>query len=538
MLCYSVSDKDLAANLLTHKNPDEDGYFLLALAPPLHASHAISKDIVFVVDTSGSMEGEKIEETKKAIKDVLKVLSPDDRFGIVQFNTDVDYFKSHLLPATTENKQLAGAFIDDINASGGTNISYALQTGCGMLDEISPRPAYLILMTDGQPTVGETNESKILKNITPKREVRIFDFGVGYDVNTRLLNKLAEDHHGTSQYVEPSENLEIAVANFYEKIKSPFLTDVKIAYDGVLTKDIYPREVKDIFAGSQLMLLGKYKNAGKCTVRLTGKINGVAKSYSFPLHFQAEETGNTYLSRLWAMRRIGYLTDVAHDNSNSREVIDEIVALSKKYGIITEFTSFLVTDPAENVRLGHAVAFNGGVRRQLMNTAQRGVALSGFGGYSNAASPAAASMPVSKPKSMLLKGASNATIGPRQYQIIDQRSKEQDFPAADLSGVGAVAMAKQSNALKDSNYLAKKNENSPGLKTIADKTFYLQNGVWIDSSINLNQTPKYKEIVFASQDYFDLIRSLPAIAKYLSVGNMLCLEFKGYFYKITMPKTA
>lgn len=542
MLCYSVSDKDLAANLLTHKNPDEDGYFLLALAPPLHAKTSISKDILFVVDTSGSMQGDKIEETKRAIKNVLKALGSNDRFSIIQFNTDVDYFKSHLLPASEENKQLANAFVDDLNASGGTNISYALQTGCGMLNEASERPAYLILMTDGEPTVGETNESKILKGVSPKREVRIFDFGVGYDVNTRFLNKLAEQHHGTSQYVEPNENLEIAVTNFYEKIKSPFLTDVKLEYDGIQTKDVYPREVKDIFAGSQLMLLGKYKNAGKCTVRLTGKINGVEKSYAFPLNFQSEETGNTYLPRLWAMRRIGYLTDIAHDNGNSREVIDEIVALSKKYGIITEYTSFLVTDPSENIRLGHGLAFHQNLPHQGFingtNSSRRnGMVGAGAvmgGGYGISTSPAV----VNDSFAQSLPASAHFDTAAREYQLIDAHSVKRDFRSPDLSGQLAVTMAKSAKALKESDYVASKRETAAGLKTIADKTFYLTNGVWMDSSIDLAHPPIAKEIVFASKDYFDLIHSQPAIAKYLSVGNQVFLQFKGQFYKIVLPKTS
>ena len=523
LLCYSVSDKDLAANLLTHKNPDQDGYFLLTLAPPLHAKNTISKDIVFVVDTSGSMQGDKIEETKRAIKNVLKALSPDDRFGIIQFNTDVEYFKSSLLSASAENKQLANSFVDDLDARGGTNISYALQTGCGMLNEASQRPAYLILMTDRQPTVGETSEAKILKSITPKREVRIFDFGVGYDVNTRFLNKLAQDHHGTSQYVEPNENLEIAVANFYEKIKSPFLTDVKLEYSGIQTKDIYPREVKDIFAGSQLMLLGKYKTSGKCSVKLTGKINGVEKSYSFPLNFQPEETGNTYLPRLWAMRRIGYLTDIAHDNGNSAEVIDEIVSLSKTYGIITEFTSFLVTDPSENVRLGHLAMHSPAPfigRRKASPMSVHGLliqdhrvssslaAAPGFGGF------------------MFESKAQQMNVAADIF----------DNSIAKPSGLPAVSMAKSVNALKQSEYIASRKQDAGVLKTIEDKTFYLHDGTWVDSAIDLAHLPKAKEIVFASKDYFDLIHSMPAIAKYLSVGNQVLLQFKGQFYKIVLPK--
>jgi Ca-activated chloride channel family protein len=545
LLCYSVSDKDLAANLLTHKNPSEDGYFLMTLSPPLKATNVINKDVVFVVDTSGSMQGEKIEETKRAIEYVLNSLNQGDRFGIIQFNTDVDYFKSRLLAATPENKQSAKTFVAGLEARGGTDISDALNTGCSMLNEVSDRPAYLLLMTDGEPTVGETNESKILKSVAPKREVRVFDFGVGYDINTRFLNKLAEQHHGTSQYIEPNENVEIAVASFYEKIKSPFLSDVKIDYDGVETKDVYPREVKDIFAGSQVMLLGKYKDSGKCSVHLTGKINGVQKSYSFPLAFQSEETDNTYLPRLWAMRRIGHLTEVAHDNGNSREVVDEIVALSKKYGIITEFTSFLVTDPSEAHRLPQpgVVAVNRPwARVQSRAVAMRAAApmemasLPGDGGFN------AQRQEAEKQKSDNRRGAAGQVATRSLGYDSFGKMNEGDMMASDarplaVSGKKAVQMAKSLSELKDTLYIASnKASQSATTKTAADKTFYLENNTWVDSTVNASAAKKAKEIVFASKEYFDLLHLAPSIAKYLSVGQEVIFQFKGQVYKILAAK--
>ncbi len=518
LLCYSVSDKDLAANLLSHRNPSEDGYFLLTLAPPLHGKEAVSKDIVFVVDTSGSMQGEKIEETKRAIKGVLKALNPNDRFAIIQFNTDVEYFKAHLQNATDENCQSADKFVDELEARGGTNISNALQTGCHMLDESSQRPAYLILMTDGQPTVGDTNEASILKSISAKHNLRIFDFGVGYDVNTRLMNKLAEEHHGTSQYVAPNENLEIAVADFYKKIASPFLTDIKIEYSGVETKDVYPREVKDIFAGSQLMLLGKYKNSGKCVVHLSGKINGAQKSYSFPLTFNSEETGNTYLPRLWAMRRIGYLTDMAHDNGNNKEVIDEIVVLSQRYGIISEFTSFLVTDPSENARLAHGVLMPGVAFDRSMPIP----------------TPSAAPAMAGGKLRYMQQGASQTFMAKKPFE--KRFAQANTYDAAPLSGINAVTRAKDIRALKEADYLAVKQDKAASIKSVEDKTFYLNNGFWVDSAIDLSHLPKFKEIAFASKEYFDLLHSKPAVAKYFSIGKQMILKFENEVYKIILPK--
>ncbi|MBC7999983.1 MAG: VWA domain-containing protein, partial [Leptolyngbya sp.] len=360
LLYYSVSDKDVAANLLTHRKTGEDGYFLMTLNPPVASKAPVAKDIVVVADTSGSMQGEKMEQNQKALKFIVNALAPEDRFSLVQFNTDAEAFSAKLMTATPENKKLAEKYIDELEPRGGTNIGDALSLGTTILNDPSTRPAYLVLITDGEPTVGETGVDNLLKSIKSKRDIRVFDFGVGYDVNTKLLNKLAEDHHGTAQYVAPSESLEVALSNFYQKIKSPVLSDVKISYDGITVKDVYPKEVKDIFAGQQVLLIGRYKGNGNASVNLNGQINGVAKAYSFPMAFAEDDAGHSYLPRIWAMRRIGYLTEVAHANDESQEVINEIIALSQRYGIISAYTSYLVTDPSENGRLPNPV--NGVVR--------------------------------------------------------------------------------------------------------------------------------------------------------------------------------
>lgn len=391
LMYYSVSDKDMTANLLTHKTAGEDGYFLMTLTPPVQAKEIVSKDIVFVADISGSMMGKRMEENKRALKYLVNALNPSDHFSVVQFNTDVDAYKNTLVQATPENKKAAIAFINDMEAAGGTNIGDALKTAGSMLGTNKERPSYLVMMTDGEPTVGETSVAGLLKAIDPKKDIRVFDFGVGYDVNTKLLNKLADDNHGTSQYVEPEESMEVALSTFYDKIKSPVLSNVKLNFEGITVKDMYPRNVKDIFAGSQLLLMGKYKASGSATCKMTGTINGVAKAYSFPLKFEEQSVGHSYLPRLWAMRRIAHLTDVAQNNGENKEVIDEIIALSKKYGIISNYTSFLVTEPSENHRLPQpttgmpvpqATGAQSNVRGRMLNrlsNAQRAVAPA-FGG--------------------------------------------------------------------------------------------------------------------------------------------------------------
>lgn len=411
LLFYTVSDKELAASLLTHRLNDENGYFLMALNPPLKAKTVVSKDIVLVADSSGSMRGEKMNQARAALKYFVDSLNDGDRFSLVDFNTDAEAFAPHLLEATAENKKKALSFIEDLEARGGTNISDAIAVAAGILNEKpdAARPAYLVLMTDGQPTVGVTDSAKLIDGVKSARDIRLFDFGVGYDVNTQLLNKLAQQHHGTSQYVDPDENLETALSSFHDKIKSPVLSDVQIAYDGIEVKDIYPRDIKDIFAGSQILLLGRYKNGADAQVKLTGKENGIARAYSFPMAFAKSEAGHSYLPRMWAMRRIGHLTEVAQANNDNKEVVDEIVELSKRYGIISAYTSFLATDPNERNNFRQAAAQPATVDN-LVGWAPGG-GMGGAGNFRGGASGREA------------RRLSSVTgfNAPRQVQILDER---------------------------------------------------------------------------------------------------------------------
>lgn len=578
LLYYSVSNSELAANLITHKAEGEDGYFLMTLSPPFQSKAVIGKDVVLVADTSGSMQGEKMDENKRALKYVIKALHPSDRFGLVEFNTDAETFKNNLVPATPENKKAACEFIDELTARGGTNIGDAISIGKTLLAGEATRPAYMIFMTDGEPTVGEREVDKLITLANSKRDVRVFDFGIGYDINTRLLNKLAEAHHGTAQFVEPDENVETALASFYEKIKSPVLSDVKLAYTGMDVKNVYPRDVKDIFAGSQVLLLGRYKKGGNATIALTGKVNGSEKSFSFPLNFATTQAGNSHLVKLWAMRRIGYLTEVAHSNGENKEVIDEIIALSKQHGIISQYTSYLVTDPSENGRLANnlpvpAPPMMSDRRRagvHTMATPSRGFfgAQAGAGGASAGmvrgtlaqASPRSGARSSMSSDSMASSfgdeealrdwGASSkkpamayqnkVLHGAKQMQVLDATSLAREIKSEGETGQKAVISAKETSKLKSSNVLlADKDGLRSGItQMVGEKTFVLNGITWIDSGYNERTSPKPKTIEFGSQAYFDLLKAEPGLSKYLAVGKQIIVSYKGNVYKIIQTRTA
>lgn len=593
LLYYSISNNELAANLISHKVEGEDGYYLMTLTPPVKAASVVGKDVVLVADTSGSMKGEKMEQNKKALKYVINALNGSDRFSLVSFNTDAEAFESKLIEATPANKKRALDYVDELEARGGTNIGDAISIGKTILSDPSTRPAYMIFITDGEPTVGERDVNNLIKMASAKKDIRVFDFGVGYDINTRLLDKLAEAHHGTSEYVEPDENLETALSSFYDKIKSPVMSDVKIAYSGIDVKNVYPKDVKDIFAGSQVLLIGRYKLGSAATINLTGKVNGVAKAYSFPLKFAEREAGNNHLSKLWAMRRIGYLTDVAKANGENQEVVDEIVALSKKHGIISQYTSYLVTDPGENGRLANTrvTPLIGMSRRENASSVRRSrIASARPFPIAPMAAPATAAVDMrahasigggggagglggvpwgrsvsSAGDSMYRGSADDATSSAVRGFFVDKKrlagkdeergarftyapsKMKADFRSAaetrDMianmpeSGEKAVIAAKENVRLKNTNSPAEQLSFNR-VQNVGYKTFNNVSGnLWVDSEYS-GKGAKPKVIVFNSTQYFDLLKTQPEIAKYLSVGKELIVVFKGITYKIVQSGTA
>jgi Mg-chelatase subunit ChlD len=265
-LFYSVSDKDLGLALLTHREPGKDGYFMLRVSPKTQLSEReiAAKDIIFVLDTSGSMaDNGKLDKAKAAMRQGIGGLSNKDRFNVISFAGEEHLMSSQPINADEAGKRQALEFVERLRPVGGTNINDALLAGLGQLKN-SDRPRMLVLMTDGQPTVGTTNAESIRKHAQQanKAGARLFTFGVGYDVNTALLDGLAADNSAAADYIEPNEDIEVRVGNFFAKINYPVLSDLKISWDGVDADLVYPRQIPDLFHGSQLVLIGRYRPNG------------------------------------------------------------------------------------------------------------------------------------------------------------------------------------------------------------------------------------------------------------------------------------
>src|SRR5947208_12102922 len=241
-LVYSSEKRDVGLSLITHKAGGEDGYFLVLAAPTVAKEPKLApKNVVFAVDTSGSMAGAKLQQAKKALQFCVENLNADDRFEIVRFSTEAESLFGKLSEADSEHRKRASNFIADLKPIGGTAIADALQTALKARMEKSAHPFVIIFLTDGLPTVGTRNPEEIVANVKKAGDARIFSFGIGSDVNTQLLDQIAEGTRAFSQYVLENEDLEVKVSNFYTRIKEPVLTNVRLEFGGgVRTSKLYP----------------------------------------------------------------------------------------------------------------------------------------------------------------------------------------------------------------------------------------------------------------------------------------------------------
>ena len=350
-LYFGVSKDAIGLNLLSYKPAGEDGFFLLLAAPGIDvgADEVVQRDIILVMDVSGSMEGEKVAQAQEAARYLVDHLNPGDRFNLVAFSTGVRLWAETLTPFDTKARADAHAWIDTLRAEGSTDINRALLEALAQLSSDEARPAYVLFMTDGLPTQGETDPGRILtnaqENLPKPRTVRLFTFGVGYDVDTDLLDQLSGSLGGRSTYVKPGERIDEAISSFYSRISTPVLSNVSVEFDGVRAEDAYPYPLPDLFAGEQLVWAGRYRRGGDTTVTLTGVVNGQERVFRYPDQRLVNSGGEPAVARLWATRKIGALLEQVRRQGANQELIDAIVELSTAYGIVTPYTSYLVLEP-------------------------------------------------------------------------------------------------------------------------------------------------------------------------------------------------
>jgi Ca-activated chloride channel family protein len=369
-LFYAVGDKDVGLTALTHRPLSSDnGYFMLLISPrvEMSKSQVIPRDMVMVLDTSGSMRGVKMDQAKKALQYCLNSLGPKDRFGMMNFATTVNKYTGNLVDASAEQVEHARKWVDKLEATGGTAINDALAAALAMRTSDPGRTFTIIFFTDGCPTVGETDPDKILKNVAAKNtaNTRIFTFGVGDDVNATMLDQLADQTRAVSTYVRPAEDIEVKVSSLYSKISNPVLANLKLSTSNdVNLVEVYPPQLPDLFHGGQLVVLGRFSGKGPAAVTLTGNVGMETREFVYETTFPDKTTEDkSFVEHLWARRKVGYLLDQIRANGEKKELVEETVALAKKYGIATPYTSYLIVPdapvPVVNAGPGRPpVAFN------------------------------------------------------------------------------------------------------------------------------------------------------------------------------------
>ena len=355
-LYFDTVDGKIGASLLSWWPKEEDnGYFMLLASPEVKTEDVeqLEKTILFVVDHSGSMNGKKMTQAREAAKFVVNNLTDNDTFNIFRYSNAVENYKPELERFSSDTRPAAINFINDTFAGGGTNINDALKAAVGSATD-PDLPTYVVFLTDGKPTVGVKDEMQIVTNFKSANTVgaRIISFGVGHDVNSRLIDRLTTASNGQSVYVAPDEDIETAVSRLYSKIAAPILTNVSVDY-GLTTENkdsavnrVYPKRPVDVFAKSQVVIVGRYKASGPSKIKMDGSVNKEDKSFAFDVEFAKRGEGkeHRFVEKLWASRRIGEIIDQLDLNGQNDELVKELVDLSVKHGIMTPYTSFLADE--------------------------------------------------------------------------------------------------------------------------------------------------------------------------------------------------
>jgi Ca-activated chloride channel family protein len=471
-LFWAADNDALGLRVLAYRPSDkEDGYFVLLGNPAgAAAQRAVLKDVLFVMDTSGSMRGEKIEQARASLDYCIQHLDRTDRFNIITFGTDVKTFKDDLVDATAENLKGARAFVEDVVAHGQTNIAGALNKALAGKAEAG-RERIMIFVTDGAPTVGERSPEKIVEQVTKQNDgTRIFVMGVGNDVNAHLLDRLAEVTDGSSEYFAPREELDAKVATLYDRLSHPVLSGVGVSFGEAGAHQVLPSKVPVLFKGSEIMMVGRYKKGGKQTFTVAGTLAGKPVSYTVTADLPAEasDVSNEFLAPLWAARQIGFLLQEIRLRGANKELVEEVVRLSKQYGIVTEYTEFIAAaGPA--AKAGEILA-EAGRRLDLARKEQAGA------------------------------WAVNQAVNDRQLQM-----------RAVAGGAANTYRDRRGKEMSIAN-----------ISQIGRRAFYLQDGQWVDAEEAGSRQTRVVKLL--SPEYFELLKKDATFAKAQQLGWALSVN--------------
>ncbi|MBN2545989.1 MAG: VWA domain-containing protein [Spirochaetes bacterium] len=502
-LYYSTANSQFGLSLITYKESDNDKFFLMNISPGyfVKQNELVKKDVTFVLDTSGSMAGEKIEQAKKALLYCITNLNKDDRFEIIRFSTEAEALFGSLETTGDNALNKAKKFINNFNAIGGTNIEEALNLAIANSGKSNNH--IIIFITDGKPTIGETEEDKLIQKIQKSNtlKTRIFTFGIGEELNIHLLDKITKETKAYSSYISPSENIEVKISSFYQKIQYPVLTDIKINFSkNINVYNVYPKEFPDLFVGSSLTLSGKYKGEGNTKVILEGMLKNAAKTIDFNIDF-LDRSNDEFISVIWASRRIGYLLDQIRLKGENKELIGEVVFLAKKHGIVTPYTSYLILED-EMVRTARGELDR---ENQILNN--------------------------------IVQETEIPKVSKKDYDSMKEKSGQKSIQASEefRSLNDATNLAQTKQGYERMQYQDKKGNSvniTQQIKNIQGRAFYQNNNLWVDSKIDQIKNKKINKIKFSSREYYELLKKYPGTAEILSLSKNIKFIFNNEVYEI------
>ncbi len=519
-LFYTVSDKAVGLTFMSHRpDPEQPGFFMALISPKaeLKADEIIAKRVTFVIDTSGSMMGDRMKLARDTLKYSVQKLNARDEFNVVRFSTDVEALFEKPQPASEANVKKAVEFVSGLEAIGGTAIDEAMVRALKDGANRGDKPHMVMFITDGHPTVGETDEATISKNAKAANTgSRVFTFGVGDELNARLLDRIAEEGQGTSDFARDGRDFELKVGGFFDKVANPVLADLALDLSAFGAYDVYPKRLGDLFKGSQLVVMGRYRTPKDGTVLLTGSFNGKKQVFEYRADAVKQGTQYDFVPRLWAIRKVGYLLEEIRLRGEKPELKDEIVTLGKKYGIVTPYTSYLVVEdtpmpvarnqPTTTMPPPAPWQTRG---REEEKAAPKGSAGGFFGGSGLGGGGRAAATP------------SAPAPEPAADESYDRAfksgpAKSEAMPKDDKAG---IAVSKALKKMKESNEGARVDEP---VRTASGRTFIFRNGGWIDSDA-LGGTAKQLKVKYLSDAYFALLKARPELKAALALSDRLVI---------------
>lgn len=476
---FGLAESEFGLFALHHRKEGQDGWFTLFVSPrrSLPEASLPPRCVQFVIDTSGSMRGEKMEQAKAALRAFAKSLRPVDRFQIVPFSTEARPFFAEPMPASEKALAEASARIDELAAAGGTNIADALKVALAGAEPCSAEEmSIVVFVTDGMPTVGTTSAKAILEDAKAAcgPHVRLFTFGVGQDVNRPLLADLAIDLRGASDFVASGEPLDRKTSALCLRIREPALTDVTVQCAGLERFDLTPRAVPDLFAGDTLQLTGRYRGTGTQAVVLRGRLGGQTREYRYEVAFPTVETRHDFVPVAWANRQIGLLVEQIRRTGATNELVDEVKRLGTEFGLTTPYTAALAVE--EGMRLPTA---GGGRGLHLGGPATPGPA-----------GPAAPAEP------RLRDGVATVT-GSDEFYLGATRRLE----------AGAEQKSKDTAA-----------------RRAAGRTFYRRGTSWVEHGLPEDWEAKGERIAAFSEAYFALLKQNPELREVFALGTDVALR--------------